>query len=182
VVSYLKKLRMHFICLKYRSFLSAGPGFTCGRGTRFYAKNVLKLGSNVYFGRYCSIECDAEIGNDVLIANCVGFVGKLDHDYKKVGVPVRFAPCIRDAGYMVPEGKGKITIGDDVWIGYGSTILSGVVIGEGAIVAAGSLVTKDVAPFSIVGGVPARRLGQRFEESEIVLHKEQCRLKYQSYR
>lgn len=63
--------------------------------------------------------------------------------------------------------KGKIEIGDDVWIGYGSTILSGVKIGQGAIVAAGSVVVKDVPEYSIVGGVPAKILKYRFSEEII---------------
>lgn len=59
--------------------------------------------------------------------------------------------------------KGNIIVDDDVWIGFRSTILSGVHIGQGAIVAAGSVVTKDVPPYSIVGGVPAKVLKYRFE-------------------
>lgn len=62
---------------------------------------------------------------------------------------------------------GDIAIGDDVWIGYESTILSGVKIGQGAIVAAGSVVTKDVPPYSIVGGVPAKVIKYRFEPKVI---------------
>ncbi|MGV7211212.1 glycosyltransferase [Oxalobacteraceae bacterium A2-2] len=58
--------------------------------------------------------------------------------------------------------KGPIIIGDDVWIGYNCTVLSGVTIGQGAVVAAGSLVTKDVPPYAIVGGNPARLIKYRF--------------------
>lgn len=54
-----------------------------------------------------------------------------------------------------------ITIGNDVWIGAGSTILDGVNLGDGVVVAAGSVVTKDVPPYSIVGGVPAKIIGER---------------------
>jgi acetyltransferase-like isoleucine patch superfamily enzyme len=53
----------------YRRFLRAGQGFTCGRGTRFFAQNRILVGDHVYFGRYCNIECDAIIGSYVLIAN-----------------------------------------------------------------------------------------------------------------
>lgn len=59
--------------------------------------------------------------------------------------------------------KGDITVDDDVWIGYRSTILSGVHIGQGAVVAAGAVVTKDVPPYAIVGGVPAKVIKYRFE-------------------
>lgn len=56
---------------------------------------------------------------------------------------------------------GPVTIGDRAWIGYGALVLPGVAIGEGAVVAAGAVVTKDVAPYTIVGGNPARVIGQR---------------------
>ena len=65
------------------------------------------------------------------------------------------------------SSKGDIVVGSDVWIGRGSTILSGVTIGDGAVVAAGSMVTKDVAPFSIVGGNPARLIRMRFDEHTV---------------
>ena len=63
--------------------------------------------------------------------------------------------------------KGNIIVDDDVWIGFRSTILSGVHIGQGAIVAAGSLVTKDVPPYAIVGGVPAKVIKYRFSPEMI---------------
>ena len=60
--------------------------------------------------------------------------------------------------------KGNIVVEDDVWIGYGATILSGVHIGRGAVIAAGAVVTKDVDAYAIVGGIPARILRYRFPE------------------
>ncbi len=63
--------------------------------------------------------------------------------------------------------RGNIIIDDDVWLGYRSTVLSGVHIGQGAIIAAGSVVTKDVPPYAIVGGVPARVIKYRFEKPVI---------------
>lgn len=63
--------------------------------------------------------------------------------------------------------KGDIVVGDDVWIGARSIILSGVTIGRGAIIAAGSVVTKDVKPYSIVGGNPAKLIRMRFSEEII---------------
>lgn len=62
------------------------------------------------------------------------------------------------------SGKGDIVVSDDVWIGYGAIILSGVHIGQGAVVAAGAVVDKDVPPYAIVGGVPARLLRYRFSK------------------
>lgn len=58
----------------------------------------------------------------------------------------------------------KVTIGHDVWIGHGATVLAGVTVGSGAIIAAGAVVSKDVVPYTIVGGVPAREIKRRFTE------------------
>lgn len=60
--------------------------------------------------------------------------------------------------------KGKIVLDDDVWLGYGATVMSGVHIGRGAIVAAGAVITKDVPPYAIVGGVPAKIIKYRFDD------------------
>ncbi len=67
----------------------------------------------------------------------------------------------------LPRSKGNVTIGNDVWLGYQSTILSGVNIGDGAIVAAGAVVTSDVPPYAIVAGVPAKILRYRFAAEQI---------------
>ncbi|MDO5527935.1 MAG: DapH/DapD/GlmU-related protein [Paracoccus sp. (in: a-proteobacteria)] len=59
-----------------------------------------------------------------------------------------------------------VTIGNDVWIGHGVTILAGVTIGDGAVIGAGAVVSRDVAPYSIVGGVPAREIKRRFSAAQ----------------
>lgn len=63
--------------------------------------------------------------------------------------------------------KGDTTVGHDVWLGYKATIMSGVTIGNGAIIAAHSVVTKDVAPYTIVGGNPAKVIKQRFSDAVV---------------
>jgi virginiamycin A acetyltransferase len=65
--------------------------------------------------------------------------------------------------------RGDTVVGNDVWFGYGATVLPGVRIGDGAIIAAGAMVTSDVPPYTIVGGNPARPLRQRFEDAEVDL-------------
>lgn len=65
------------------------------------------------------------------------------------------------------EGDYNVVIGNDVWIGFGAIILEGITIGDGAVIAAGAVVIKDVAPYTIVGGVPAKKIGQRFDDEQI---------------
>lgn len=76
---------------------------------------------------------------------------------------------VRMLGESVPEAtdKGGIIVEDDVWIGYGATVLDGVKIGRGGVVAAGAVVSKDVEPYTIVGGVPARPIKKRFSRDVI---------------
>lgn len=66
-----------------------------------------------------------------------------------------------------PRTKGDVVIGNDVWVGYGAVIMSGVTIGDGAVIGAKSVVTKDVMPFSIVAGNPAKEVKKRFS-SEVI--------------
>lgn len=66
-----------------------------------------------------------------------------------------------------PATKGDVVIGNDVWLGYGATVLSGVRIADGAVVGARAVVTKDVAPYTIVGGSPAVELKKRFDDHTI---------------
>jgi acetyltransferase-like isoleucine patch superfamily enzyme len=120
------------------------------------------FGNNVGIGAYCILGCDMEIGNNVMIGSGSGLVGSDDHMYNIVGKTM----------WESPRGdKKKIIIEDDVWIGHGCTIISGVRIGKGSIVAAGSVVVKDVKPYSIVAGVPAKCIKMRFTEEEIKKHE-----------
>ena len=157
------------------SNVEVGERFTFGRGTVFWAPNRIHIGDNCYIGKYCTVETDLTMGNDVLVANNVGLIGRYDHDFSYVGIPVRRAPHIGDPNYAF-KGKGlEVRIEDDVWIGYGSIVLSGVTIERGAIVAAGSVVTKDVPAYSVVGGNPAHVISARFTEDQIAIHEEQIK-------
>ena len=127
------------------------------------AKHTISIGDNFYIGKYSQIECDTIIGNNVMLASFVGIVGKYDHNYQQIGVPIRLSSRIRDTDYSWKGITSKVIIEDDVWVGFGSIILSGVIIGKGSIIAAGSIVTKDVEPYSIYGGVPAKKIENRFE-------------------
>jgi hypothetical protein len=70
-----------------------------------------------------------------------------------------------EAEFFEWRRDNRITIGHDVWIGHGATILPGVTVGNGAVIGAGAVVSKDVAPYAIVGGVPARAIRQRFPDA-----------------
>lgn len=170
ILRKLKQLRCQLLILN-KNNITLGKTSTFGRGTVFYAPNQMIIGENVYIGKYCSLETDIEIGNDVLLGNNVGLLGKYDHDFSYIGKSIKDSPWIGDSDYKF-KGKGlKIIIENDVWIGYGSIIVSGVRIGRGAIVAAGSVVLKDVEPYSIVAGNPARAVSRRFDDEQIGEHE-----------
>ena len=105
------------------------------------------------------------IGSFVSIAQNVHFLLDVEHSISSLSqfpFKAKILHCGNEA-----FSKGDIIIDDDVWIGYGATILSGVHIGQGAVVAAGAVVTSDVPPYTIVGGVPAKLIRYRFNESII---------------
>jgi chloramphenicol O-acetyltransferase type B len=156
---------------------SIGKNFHAGRNVFFWAKNQITIGNNFYIGRNSQIECDATIGNDVIFANNVALVGRFDHHYLQIGRPIRLASNIRDKDYDWKGLDSNVIIEDDVWVGYGAIILSGVRIGKGSIVAAGSVVTKNVQPYSIVGGNPAKFIKHRFTCEEIIQHEALIKMK-----
>lgn len=91
-----------------------------------------------------------KIGSYCSIANKVVFILGGEHSYKNVTTyPIKKKLNLKDTEAI---SKGKITVEDDVWIGYGSTILSGVTIGKGAIIGAGTVVSKDIPPYAIYAG------------------------------
>ena len=106
------------------------------------------------------------IGNFVSIAEDVKFLLGGNHEYKRIST---FPFKVKYFGHAhEATSKGEIIVEDDVWIGHGCLILSGVKIGKGSIIAAGSVVTKDVRPYSIYGGAPAAFIKNRFDNSEVV--------------
>lgn len=112
-------------------------------------------------GKFCSIACGAKF-----------LFNSANHTLRSLSTyifPVLFEEWGLDVA-RIPEAwdnKGDIVVGSDVWIGYEAVILAGVTIGDGAIVAARAVVTQDVPPYTIVGGVPARPIRKRFSDQEI---------------
>lgn len=154
-----------------------------------YRARFKKCGKNVKFYPCSSsfIYRNIEIGNDVHIgqrASFLPFIAKL-----KIGNKVLFGPNVTIRGgnhpyyisgrFLFDIGEGEknkeddqdVCIEDDVWVGTNVTILKGVTISRGAIVSAGALVNKSVAPYTIVGGVPAKKIKNRFSTvDETILH------------
>lgn len=128
-----------------------------------YSPNkICRFGNNVGIGHYCVLNTDVVLGNDVMLAAHVGLISKDAHRSDIVGLTMFEGPRL---------DSGSVTVEDDVWIGFGAIILSGVTIGRGAVVAAGALVTKDVPPYSYVMGVPARTVKRRFSDAQIAEHE-----------
>ena len=116
----------------------------------------LVAGAYSYISTGCLVWPKVEIGAYTMLGPHVSIVGD-DHVYTTPGTPMCFAgrPPLR-----------RTVIESDVWLGCGSIVMTGVRVGRGAIVAAGAVVTKDVAPYTICGGIPARQIGQRFASDE----------------
>ena len=166
LTAILKKVRNELLRkIIYRKFI-IGTGFHSGVRVRIWGKQRVIIGKNFYIGRDSQIESDVIIGDNVIMGNRTAIVGRYDHHYQQIGVPIRLASQIRDADYDW-HGLTQVTnIHDDVWIGYGTTILSGITIHTGSIIAAGSVVTKDVEPYAIYAGVPAKKVKNRFNSIE----------------
>lgn len=130
--------------------------FTVGKDTLIEDFSCINNGmGDIIIGDNCSIGlgntliAPVTIGNNVILAQNVCLSG-LNHSYEDIHTPIRDQKCT----------TAQITVEDDCWIGSNSVITAGVTIGRHSVVAAGSVVTKDVPPFSVVGGNPARLLRQ----------------------
>jgi len=129
---------------------------------RISRKNsVVFSGHDIYIGYDCHFGANVVFGSKVLLASNVSFVGG-DHCWDVVGTPVM------DSGRAQLK---TVSIGDDVWVGHGAIIMQGVTLGEGCIVAAGSVVIRDVEPYAIVGGNPATEIKKRFDTEQISMHR-----------
>lgn len=106
------------------------------------------------------------IGKYVSISIGCNFILGGNHDMSRMTTYLPFDLNNYDKDSFL-KTNGDIIIGNDVWIGQGVTVMSGVAIGDGAVVAANSTVTKDVEPYSIVGGVPAKKIKMRFDQDTI---------------
>lgn len=123
----------------------------------------VSFGHRVQLGPRCTIQTDVSFGDSILVAGEVAFLGRHDHRTDIVGATVW------GSGRGINRG---IIIEDDAWIGWRAIILDGVTVGRGAVVGAGSVVTKTVSPYTIVAGVPAKEVGKRFTDEQIRTHEQ----------
>jgi len=163
-----RRIADEILChLAIRQNVAVGSRFHVGPGSVLWAPRSLNVGNDVYVGKNVTIQVDGVIGDGVLIANLVGVVGRTDHDQHDRGISIRRSKWV---GNFPDELSQHITIGSDVWIGYAAIVLSGVTIGDSAIIAAGALVTSDIPANSVAAGTPARVIGCRFDDAELDLH------------
>lgn len=145
------KFHFKYPWVKYNGFVRVMPGVSFAKGMD------IKIGNNVQFGRFCDVTTSTHFGNNILLAGSVSIVGRQDHTYSD---PLKTI-------WEGERGENDLTvIEDDVWIGAGAIIMSGITVGKGSIVAAGSVVTKSIPPCEIWGGNPAHKLKNRFETLE----------------
>ena len=118
-------------------------------------------GDKLVIGKFCSIACGAKF-----------LFTSANHTLRSLSTypfPLFFEEWGLDQAHVAQawDNKGDITIGNDVWIGYEAVLLSGVTIGDGAIIGTRAVVTQDVPPYTIVGGVPAKPIRRRFDDATI---------------
>jgi maltose O-acetyltransferase len=133
-------------CLK-----ETGNNVNIERGADFGSGDEIELGDYSGLGVNCMVRGPLRIGKNVMMASEVTIL-TVNHKFDRIDIPMRLQ------GAALPE---PIEIGDDVWIGTRAIILPGVHVGQGCIIGAGAVVTKDVPRFAIVGGNPARILKYR---------------------
>ena len=182
----MRKLIKRILCkIKFRRKVKMGKGSNVALSSFFEGQN--NVWNNASFSGYMGY--GSYIGHSSVISGKIGRFSSIAYDVKTisgkhptskfVSTHPAFFSTAKQAGftyvsenlfnetsYADDEGH-KIVIGNDVWIGAGSLLLAGVRIGDGAIVAAGAVVTKDVEPYTIVGGVPAKQIRKRFTDEEI---------------
>jgi galactoside O-acetyltransferase len=160
---------------------SAGPGLRIGLGSTVQGERAISIGANCHFGRSNMLfaeggalkigDCLNTNSRVVLNASVSGSITIGDNVLIGPNVIIRSAShrfddpdeLIRNQGHI----SGPITIGSDVWLAANVVVLPNVTIGDGAVVAAGAVVTRDVVPRAIVAGVPARQIGTRGQKGGI---------------
>jgi len=140
-----------------RGGFSIGDGTLVGRGCIISGKDgPLSIGARASIGAGCVMYASTrlDIGADTMLAALCYVGGGRYATRGRIDVPIA----------EQPEPRLGVVIEEDCWLGAGATVIDGVRIGRGSIVAAGAVVTRDVAPYSVVAGVPARRIASRIAQ------------------
>ena len=142
-----------------QSTLKIGNKCKIGQRTQLvsHKNNILKIGDSTSFHSDCSVVGEVTIGKNCLFARHI-FVSSYDHQFNKEP----YLP-IKEQDKKYPLISKPVKIDDDCWIGWGVAIRSGLHIGKGVIVGANSVVTKNLKPYRIYGGIPAKEIGLRLE-------------------
>lgn len=137
----------------------------------YFTYDTIELGDDVAIGfgaSFIATETTITIGNKVMFGPNVTIRGG-DHNTSAIG---KFGKYMIDVHEKRPEEDLPVVIEDDVWVGANVTILKGVKVSRGSIIAAGAVVNKNVLPYSIVGGVPAKLIKMRWSKEVIQKHEE----------
>lgn len=148
--NYIGSKSYFFGCIGYGSYL--------GSNCSFYGK----------IGKYCSIASGVKVVNGFHpTSEGISTHPAFYSTKNSVGLSYVKNNCFKEYRYADPEKKYAVVVGNDVWIGTDAILMAGITVGDGAVIAAGAVVTKDVAPYSIVGGVPAKEIKKRFDDEKI---------------
>lgn len=147
-----------------------GKSVRLGTSVRMYGPENIYLGNDVIIGDGALFMCTRakiHVGDHVMFGPQVTVITG-EHRMDLVG---RYMTTVTNEEKRPEDDRDVIFEGDN-WIGANVTVLSGVTVGKGAVIAAGAVVTRDVPPYAIVGGVPAKVLKMRFDEETLKLHEE----------
>lgn len=143
----------HEVYIRNPHMVSVGRNVTIEHHTSLFINPIggtaeIIIGDNVILGKYNDFGCSNKIiiGNDVITAPFVHITDR-DHSYEDITVPIM---------YQSANSKGAVVIKDGTWLGFGVQIMSGVTIGKQSVIAAGSIVTKDIPDYCVAVGNPAR--------------------------
>ncbi|MEG1313563.1 MAG: acyltransferase [Bacilli bacterium] len=148
---YFKIFRLIRSCIAGRLFDECGKNINVEKGANFGTGKNIEIGDDSGIGVNCYIRGPLKIGNDVMMGPEVIILTN-SHNFSSIDIPMNAQ------GNSAPK---RVVIGNDVWIGTRVIILPGVQVGDGAIIGAGSIVTKDIEPYAVVGGNPAKVIKYR---------------------